>query len=122
MIILSIRDITPTIDNILNMLLPTILAITILPCFLIEATITVVSSGKHDPMETIPSPITSLLMLNLFAIAMDPSRNNEDPIISNIIPEIDSNIEKRRLKFFAKPMSESISLMSFFEKLFLSWK
>lgn len=120
--ILSIIDITPIIDNILNMLLPTILAITMLLCFLMEATIAVVSSGKQDPRAIIPSPMTSLLILNLLAMAIDPSRNNDEPIINNIIPETDINIEKGKFKFFKEPKSESIFVLSSSEKLFLSLK
>lgn len=113
-------DKTPTIDNMLNMLLPTIPATTILPCFLMEATIDVVNSGKEDPIATIPSPITSLLILNLSAIPMEPSKNKDDPMINNIIPARDNIADNGKLRLFAKPISDSTSSTSFLEKFFLS--
>lgn len=109
MTISSIKDITPTIDKILKILLPIMLEMTRLLFFFIEATMAVVSSGKHDPMATMPSPMTSFFILNFVAIAMDPSKNSADPIIKKAIPNKDNKSDKGRFKFLKKSSFVSTS-------------
>lgn len=121
-LMLWINDIVPTIESMLNMLLPTMLAITMLPCLRTDATMAVTNSGKHVPIATIPSPITSLLILKFCASVIAPFKNKDEPKMSKNIPTKANNIAMGRLKLPVTPRSELIFLMSRLENAFLSCK